>query len=101
MGAMPKLRAFLRNLAVVAVTVLIGTGVVALTGFPWWVSGPLYVAVVAGLLTWAEGLPPPKPARKRVRKAASARRPGNAAKPRRANAEAPPQALLPAPDRKG
>ena len=51
---MPKLRAFLRNLAVVAVTVLIGTGVVALTGFPWWVSGPLYVAVVAGLLTWAE-----------------------------------------------
>lgn len=96
-----KIRAFLRNLAVVAVTVLIGTGVVALTGFPWWVSGPLYVAVVAGLLTWAEGLPPPKPARKRVRKAPSARRPGNAAKPRRAKADAAPQALLPAPDKKG
>lgn len=96
-----KLRAFLRNLAVVAVTVLIGTGVVALTGFPWWVSGPLYVAVVAGLLTWAEGLPPPKPARKRMRKAPSARRPGSAAKPRRAKADAAPQALLPAPDKKG
>ncbi|MHB0707799.1 hypothetical protein ACX4MT_06250 [Roseomonas mucosa] len=82
-------------------TVLIGTGVVALTGFPWWVSGPLYVAVVAGLLTWAESLPSPKPARKRVRKAPSARRPGSAAKPRRSKAEAASQALLPAPDKKG
>ena len=80
---MPKLRAFLRNLAVVAVTVLIGTGVVALTGFPWWVSGPLYVAVVAGLLTWAESLPSPMPAWMRVRMAPSARRPGCAANPRR------------------
>ena len=43
----------------------------------------------------------PKPARKRVRKAPSARRPGSAAKPRRSKAEAAPQALLPAPDKKG
>ena len=59
------------------------------------------IFVVAGLLTWAESLPPPKPARKRVRKAPSARRPGSAAKPRRSKAEAAPQALLPAPDKKG
>ena len=98
---MPKLRAFLRNLAVVAVTVLIGTGVVALTGFPWWVSGPLYVAVVAGLLTWAESLPPPKPGGRGVRRPPPARRPGSAANPRRSKAEAAPQALLPAPDKKG